>query len=76
VVPLAHDQFDNGARVETLGVGRTLPATRLTTGRLVKALEALLDDETLPARCRAAAGNFAQDVGIEKVVSALDALAQ
>jgi rhamnosyltransferase subunit B len=76
VVPLAHDQFDNGARIEALGVGRALPATRLTTGRLVKALEALLDDEGLPGRCRAVAGNFGQDVGVEKVVSALDALAQ
>ena len=75
VVPLAHDQFDNGARVEALGVGMALPATRLTTGRLVKALGALLDDEDLPGRCRAVAGNFAHDAGVEAVVAALETLA-
>jgi len=76
VVPLAHDQFDNGARVEALGVGKSLPATRLTTRRLVKALEMLLDDEGLPGRCRKVAGYFGRDEGIENVVSALEALAQ
>jgi rhamnosyltransferase subunit B len=76
VVPLAHDQFDNGARVEALGVGKSLPATRLTTRRLVEALETLLDDEGLPGRCRKVASNFGQDAGVEKVVVALEALAQ
>ncbi|MEW6020750.1 MAG: glycosyltransferase [Pseudomonadota bacterium] len=68
VVPLAHDQFDNGARVAALGVGRSLPATRLTQGRLLRCLEGLLDDEGLPARCRAVASNFERDVGMEEVV--------
>jgi rhamnosyltransferase subunit B len=76
VVPLAHDQFDNGARVETLGVGRALPATRLTTGRLAKALEALLDDEGLAGRCKVVARNFEHDVSIQQVVSALEGMAQ
>ena len=68
VVPLAHDQFDNGARVAALGVGRSLPATRLTQGRLLRCLEALLDDEGLPARCRAVAAYFERDTGIETIV--------
>ena len=75
VVPLAHDQFDNGARVEALGVGLSLPATRLTTRRLVAGLEALLDDERLRGRCRAVAENFAGDGEVEEVVRALEKLA-
>ena len=74
VVPLAHDQFDNAARVEALGVGLALPATRLNTRRLVAALEALLDDDGLRPRCRAVAAKFAGDAGVEEVVRALEAL--
>ncbi|KQQ96553.1 glycosyltransferase [Massilia sp. Leaf139] len=75
VVPLAHDQFDNGARVEALGVGVALPATRLNTRRLVACLGALLDDEGVRGRCRALAGNFERDAGVEEVVRALEGLA-
>jgi rhamnosyltransferase subunit B len=75
VVPLAHDQFDNGARVEALGVGLSLPATRLTTRRLVAGLEALLDDDGLRGRCRAVAGNFGGDAGVGELVTALETLA-
>jgi rhamnosyltransferase subunit B len=75
VVPLAHDQFDNGARIEALGVGLSLPATRLNTRRLVAGLEALLDDDSLRGRCRAVAENFGGDAGVEEVVGALETLA-
>jgi rhamnosyltransferase subunit B len=75
VVPLAHDQFDNGARVEALGVGLSLPAARLNTRRLVAGLEALLDDDGLRARCRAVAANFGGDAGVGEVVTALETLA-
>lgn len=76
VVPLAHDQFDNGARVEALGVGVSLPATKLSTRRLLASLEALLDDEGLARRCRAVAANFGRDPGVEEVVAALEVLAR
>lgn len=76
VVPLAHDQFDNGARVEALGVGLSLPATRLNTRRLVTGLEALLDDDGLRARCRVVGANFKGDAGMEEVVTALEALSR
>ena len=73
VVPLAHDQFDNGARVEALGVGGSLPAARLNTRRLLRCLEQLLDDEQLPARCRAAAARLAHDPTVESLLPALQA---
>ena len=75
VLPLAHDQFDNAARVAALGVGRTLPAARLSTRRLVKCLALLLDDAGLPGRCRAVAANFKADPEMEEVAAALAVLA-
>jgi UDP:flavonoid glycosyltransferase YjiC (YdhE family) len=42
IVPLAHDQFDNAARVTALGAGASLPASRLDAGRLERALAQVL----------------------------------
>ena len=75
VVPLAHDQFDNGARVEALGVGHSLRATRLNTGRLLRCLGRLLDDDGVRARCRAVAGQFERDPGMDAVVAVVEGLA-
>jgi len=75
VVPLAHDQFDNGARVEALGAGHSLRATRLNTGRLLRCLGRLLDDDGMRARCRSVAANFERDPGLDAVVRAIEALA-
>ena len=71
VVPLAHDQFDNGARVTALGVGASLPATRLNEGRLVRALGGLLAAPGLDERTRAVAARFSPGGGIAKVCDAL-----
>lgn len=42
IVPLAYDQFDNGARVKALGAGLTLPHSRLSASSLASALRSLL----------------------------------
>jgi UDP:flavonoid glycosyltransferase YjiC (YdhE family) len=44
VVPFAHDQFDNAARVARLGVSRTLARSRCTAKQIARALSALLGD--------------------------------
>lgn len=75
VVPLAHDQFDNGARVAALGVGASLPAARLDEGRLVRTLGALLAAPGLDERTRAVAGRFQPGTGIERMCGALEDLA-
>jgi len=51
VVALAHDQHDNGSRLEDLGVGRYLDAPRYDVARAAPLLEALLKDADLRARC-------------------------
>ena len=58
VVPLAHDQFDNAARVAALGGGASLPAARLDAARLEAALARLLDDARVAERARALAARF------------------
>jgi rhamnosyltransferase subunit B len=71
VVPLAHDQFDNGARVTALGVGASLPAARLNERRLVRALGGLLAAPGLNERTRAVAGGFQPGAGIDRMCDAL-----
>lgn len=61
ITPMAHDQFDNAARVKRLGAGRTLRFTRINAARLERELRAILDD---PTYARAAAG-LAQRVSAE-----------
>lgn len=51
VAAFSHDQFDNGARVEALGVGRWFPPARRSADRFEAALRDLLD----PGVARAAA---------------------
>ena len=76
VVPLAHDQFDNAARVTALGVGASLTAARLNEARLVRALGGLLAQPGLAARTRAVAGRFVAGEGMARVCAALEAQAR
>ncbi|GIW87838.1 MAG: rhamnosyltransferase subunit B [Isosphaeraceae bacterium] len=55
VIPLAHDQPDNAARLERLGVGRTLTPERATAAAMARVLRRLLEDPALPARAAALA---------------------
>ena len=49
VVPHAHDQFDNAARVVRLGCGRSLPRPRYNAASATKELVALLGDPNYSA---------------------------
>jgi UDP:flavonoid glycosyltransferase YjiC (YdhE family) len=44
IVPHAHDQFDNAARVERLGSGRVLTKPRYNVETATRELRLLLDD--------------------------------
>ncbi|MEX5746865.1 glycosyltransferase [Massilia sp. X63] len=59
VVPLAHDQFDNAARVGRLGVGASLRASRLTPGRLARRLAEVVDNKDVADACRRVATHAA-----------------
>jgi rhamnosyltransferase subunit B len=53
VVPLAYDQFDNGARVRALGAGLVLPHSRVSAALLAKTLQQLSSSSSIPMQCRA-----------------------
>jgi rhamnosyltransferase subunit B len=52
VVPCAHDQFDNGWRIEQLGLGRSIPQTRYRASSAVDAMRAILADPPMQGRAR------------------------
>ncbi len=55
VVPYAFDQFDNGLRAKSLGVGEVIYAKRLTVRRLQNGLTKLLASEQVKQNCAAIA---------------------
>ena len=71
VAPLAHDQFDNAARVTALGVGAGLHAARLNGERLARVLARLLGDPQVAQRCREVSGRFEADGGADAPMRAL-----
>jgi rhamnosyltransferase subunit B len=75
VVPLAHDQFDNAARVAALGAGSGLPASRLDDARLARTLRQMLADEGLAGRCREISRRFAPGQALGGLCARLEVLA-
>ena len=65
VVPLAYDQFDNGARVEALAAGRMLAGWRARPRKLAATLAALLASSDARAGCAAAAVRVAGDESLD-----------
>jgi rhamnosyltransferase subunit B len=61
VMPLAHDQFDNAARMRRLGIARALLPAQFRGPAVADALRPLLDSPEVAARCRAVADRFADD---------------
>lgn len=73
VVPMAHDQFDNAARVVALGVGATLPRPRYDGARVAKALAPLLASAEVRQRCRSAAAHFTDPHPVETLCGRIEA---
>jgi rhamnosyltransferase subunit B len=64
VVPMAFDQFDNGARVAALHAGLTVHATRATVPRVVEMLEKLLQSPEVYMGCTEAKLRVATGEGL------------
>ena len=76
VMPFAHDQFDNAARLGRIGVGRRLSRSRYRAGRVARELAALLGaPRTAPlaaeigARLRAERGTALACDALERALS-------
>jgi rhamnosyltransferase subunit B len=74
VVPFAHDQFDNAARMVRLGVARTLARRKFTAGRVAAALDALLADRPAAARGAEIAARIATENGVARACTAVEML--
>ena len=51
IIPLAYDQFDNGARVEALAAGRMLAGARARPRAIAATLRRMLDSDAIRAGC-------------------------
>ncbi len=74
VVPFAHDQPDNAARVTRLGAARTLPRHRYTAPRVARELAALLADPAAAARSARLGERIRAETGTAAACDALEAL--
>ncbi|WP_036169089.1 glycosyltransferase [Massilia sp. 9096] len=76
VVPLAHDQFDNAARVAALDAGLVLHAARVTRARMTRCLRALLAAPAIAQGARRQSARLQAGAGLEDACRALEALAR
>ena len=74
VVPLAFDQFDNGARVTALGVGLTLRHTRLSARSLFAKLEELLSSSAFPLHADALSTLLSPPPSLDSLLDAISIL--
>lgn len=63
VIPHAHDQFDNAARVRRMGISETLSRQRVTAKRLAAKLDLVLSNRDMPARAAAIGKRLQQEDG-------------
>lgn len=71
IVPLAYDQFDNGARVAALGAGLVLRHARLTARSLEHKLRQLSSSASIALQCRAIAARMRSEPALGRVTDAL-----
>ena len=58
IMPLAHDQHDNAARVRRMGVGMEIATKHYQARNVVTTFAAILSNVQLPAACRGVADRF------------------
>ena len=75
-MPMAHDQHDNAARVEKMGVGASLEPKHFTGAKLAARLESLLTNRDLPGRAWEIARKFEQEKPIEEACELIEQAAK
>ena len=71
VVPLAHDQFDNAARIVRSGCGLTLPKSQFTAAKSVGLLKQLLANDSIARHAASAAETVASEGGASGAARAI-----
>jgi UDP:flavonoid glycosyltransferase YjiC (YdhE family) len=75
VLPIFWDQHDNAQRVQEAGYGLRLPTYAFDDDRLLAAVDALLVDKALQARCAAAGERLRQRPGPAVAAELIERLA-
>ena len=76
VVPNGHDQFDNGFRIERLGLGRSIPQTGYRAKAVVRAIRGMQAAPDLRLRCRDHAGRVDSDTALARACELIESLAK
>jgi UDP:flavonoid glycosyltransferase YjiC (YdhE family) len=76
LMPLAHDQFDNAARVKRLNVGESIARSRFRGPRVAAKLQALLQSEAVGRSCRNVSAKFSGSSGVAAAADALERLGE
>ena len=76
IMALAHDQYDNAARVTRLGIGDWLTPTWFTGGRVAKRLARLLASADTRGACRQVAERLAPRDGLARTAAVVESWAQ
>lgn len=71
VTPMAHDQFDNSARLKRLGVGDRINFSSCSAKAMAKSLRHLIEDEEINTAARALAPRIAAEDGAKAAAEAL-----
>jgi len=70
--PMAHDQFDNAARLHRLGVGLWLGVRQFSGKKVARAISTLLDDATYRQRATTIAERFAANDGLSRAADEIE----
>ncbi len=74
ILPLAHDQFDNAMRVQSLGCGEILITSRLRFQPFFSKLQGLLSSGEIAQRCSAVAENFRHNRRVDELCDVVESL--
>jgi rhamnosyltransferase subunit B len=73
IMPMRGDQFDNGNRLERLGVGRMLSARRTSAEKLQATVRFMLASKAVAERCRHWRSRVDVDAGLRAAADAIEA---
>jgi rhamnosyltransferase subunit B len=76
VVPNGHDQFDNGWRIEQLGLGRSLPQTKYRAAAVSRLLRDLVNNAAVRTRCREYSSRIDPGAAVTRACELIEALGQ
>jgi UDP:flavonoid glycosyltransferase YjiC (YdhE family) len=74
VMPLAHDQPDNAARLQRLGVARSIPPRRYDARRVARTINPLIESPRVADRCRELARRTLQGNPLATACEAIERL--